>query len=172
MGRKSRAKKHFRAEVLAEQSRRPTRAESVKWGLEWGIGMAVVSSLFVVVQSLVRGSFYYERYDISAWVMVGAYAVSGVVAGILIGVLRNMAARRSGAILLGAMIGILVYGSAGFVMLGLDWAVAGAALVAGPIVGGLVAWRWSDPDGPLREMEETTRRAQAILRVSKRRNAT
>lgn len=171
MGRQSRAKTQFRAEVHAELSRRPTRWESVRWGLEWGIGMAVVFSLFVIVQSLLRGSFYYERYSISTWTIVGAYAVAGITAGIVAGVLRPMTARRAGAILLGMLVGVVVYGIVGIAMFGLHWAAAVSALVAGSLVGGMLGWRWSDPSNPLRQREHDARIINAILRVNERRQA-
>lgn len=171
MGRKSRAKREFRAEFQAELRRPHTLRENAKWGLGWGTGMAVLLSLFVILQSLARGSFYYEDYRISTWAVVGAYGLAGICAGILAGLLRGLAKRRAGAVLLGGVAGVLVYGVVGLALFGLDGGTAAAALVAGPVVGGLLGWRWSNPNNPPRAAREAVRRGEALSRVSQRWNA-
>ena len=130
--------------------------------------MAVLLSLFVILQSLARGSFFYEDYGVSTWAIVRAYGVAGVCAGLLAGFLRGLAKHRSGAVLLGALAGVAVYGVIGLVMFGPRWGTAAAALFAGPLVGGLLGWRWSNPNDRWRHVEEAAPQADAIRRVSQR----
>jgi hypothetical protein len=118
MGRKSRSKREFRAEVQAEMSRPRTRWEFVKEGIAFGIGMAVLLSLLVTLHSLARGTFHYEEYGVSTWAIVGAYCVAGASAGPLVGLLRGSAMRRSRAVMLGVAGGVIVYGVVAIVLSG------------------------------------------------------
>jgi hypothetical protein len=168
VGRKSREKQEFRAEIASELRRAPSRSENIRWGLGWGLAMAAAFSIYVIILSFSRGSFYFEQYDTSAWTIVGAYVVAGSVAGVLAGLLRGLKLRRSSVVGSGVVIGIVVYGIIGIVMIGLRWSSIIPALIAGPIVGGILGWRWSDPNDPGRALDAQTRRIDAMLRVNER----
>lgn len=172
MGRKSRRAREFRTEVEAELRRSRTWRENARWGLGYGLGMALFASGYVLVASLLRDSFYYGRYDLSTWTVVGVYFAAGSAGGLALGLLRGFAeSSRGGAVRVGILVGILVYGAVGVLTIGANLMTAGIAIALGCFMGALLGYRWSDPSDPFRELEAGSRRINAILNVSRKRRS-
>ena len=67
--------------------------------------MATLFSAIVLVQSLVRGSTWFESDHQSAWAVIAEYYVAALVAGVTLALLRPLGNTRLGAYVLGSVIG-------------------------------------------------------------------
>ena len=99
--------------------------------------MATFFSAIVLVQSVVRGSTWFESYHQSAWAVIVGYYVAALVAGVALALLRPLGNTRLGAYVLGTVIGFLVYSSVGVLAEGLSREVFVIGAIAGLAVGGL-----------------------------------
>ena len=124
-------------------------ARDLRWGLGNGLFYAAGFSVLVLILALLRGSTDYPEYGTTTWRIIRVYFAAGLLGGLLVGWMRPFTSRRWGAIAVGALIGVVVYGSA---MLATDMpasAVPFIALVAGVPMGALLGnkhWKEAQPE--------------------------
>ncbi len=99
--------------------------------------MATCFSGIVVIQSLGRGSTWYEEYQLSTWAIIAGYYLSASIAAVALAILRPLGKTRLGSYILGAVIGFLVYSSIGVLVDGFTAQNFIIGAVAGLAVGGL-----------------------------------
>src|SRR6266699_592001 len=58
---------------------------NLRWAFGWTLWMATFFSAIVLVQSIVRGSTWFESYHQSAWAVIVGYYVAALVAGVAVG---------------------------------------------------------------------------------------
>jgi hypothetical protein len=94
--------------------RRPGQRSIVadlRWGVGWGIGMAVIFSLYAlgvfVVFSITKKHNLFA--DVTLPLIAGCYFAGGIVGGCIAGVLRPAARRPLGAMAMGALVAFPVY---------------------------------------------------------------
>jgi hypothetical protein len=100
--------------------------------------MAGFFSMIGAALILVRGFSPYPSM-FSLPLVILSYFAMGILGGLLLGVFRPFVQRRSGATILGIIIGVMVYFIAGLVAVGrevLSPAGFGVALVLGTVAGG------------------------------------
>ena len=104
--------------------------------------MATAFSVYVLLLTLLRGSARFETYGMTTWGIIATYYGAGLAVGALVGVLRPLTRWALGAVMVGAVGGICVYGAIAYAMDGRlepDF-----ALTVGPLVGGAagyITWR-------------------------------
>ena len=117
---------------------------NLRWGLSWSIGFIIVYSLIALAAFLLAGPPPHESFAH----LILTYVILGILAGLTLGVLRPIGKTKTGAIILGMIIGMLVYLGGGVSVegvrgLGNPGGVI-ALLIAGVVVGGLMGrktWR-------------------------------
>jgi hypothetical protein len=103
------------------------------------MGYAVVYSLYVGAMSLLRGSAYYDRYQMSGWSIVATYCAVGLTGGIALGLLRPLARWALGVAFIGWVIGTLVLGGIAIAMKGLGRQQLIDGMILGALVGPITA---------------------------------
>lgn len=78
--------------------------EDLTWGIRWGVSLAIVFSLFVVLTRLARKP--YPTSEVAALVLM--YLVTGVVGGAVVGWLRPMNTTRLGKAFIGGVTAVPV----------------------------------------------------------------
>lgn len=124
---------------------------NLRWGITWGIAMACIYSLYVVVVFLFRGAEPFEANDVTLPTLVFLYFLGGVGGGGLLGLLRPLARNRLAAVFIGMIVAIPFFLGVALADEGLpsQWsgetifAVSGASLTLGGICG-YIAWGWRD----------------------------
>jgi hypothetical protein len=83
---------------------------NVLTGTTYGLCIAVVFSVFVLVMLAVRGSSLLEEHDTTLATILGTYFAAGLVGGAIVGALLAIGRRWYGAMLVGYIAAIPVYG--------------------------------------------------------------
>jgi hypothetical protein len=126
-----------------DPARSPT-VENIRWGVRFGLILAVVLIAFISIGYLVRPNS--PSHQAISWLAVsGSYLVSGLVCGLIVGVCRPLITSLSRSILLGPVIAFPFYAIVGIVIGnpfwrwdGVYWTIAIiASLIVGSIVGGM-----------------------------------
>ena len=125
--------------------------------------IATVLSAYVLLVSILRGSFYWPRYGMSAAQIIGAYYAGGLAAGGAIGALWPLTRSQMGSGLVGAIGGTLVYGAVAVAMG--HAREAWLALIPGVLGGGGLAVVWWGEAHPDRVRQARKRSILAILSV-------
>jgi hypothetical protein len=108
-----------------------------------GWAFAGVLSAWVLVLSLLQGSTRFEKLGVTTGTIIGTYFAAGTVAGGLVGLLRPLTRSRVGAVIVGALAGIIVYTA---ISVGMDgWANIDLVfgLICGIPVGGALGYQLS-----------------------------
>src|SRR5882762_2581956 len=117
--------------------------ESIRWGLKFGLILSVVLIAFVSLGYILRPES--PSHQAVGWLQVsGAYLVSGVVCGFVLGLCRPLFTSLSRSILLGPVVAFPFYVIIGTVAESpfwtwgaANWVIAVfAAVIVGTIVGG------------------------------------
>jgi hypothetical protein len=121
-------------------------ARNVFLAIAVGLGTALFLSAYVVILVAVGGGGVLEEYDVSLATVVGIYFAGGLAGGAIIGALLPLGRRWYGAILLGYLGALPLYGMVGMA----TWPASQwltdippfLVYVAGPIgaVLGLMVW--------------------------------
>jgi hypothetical protein len=77
-------------------------------GLTHALLTAAVLSAFVVIRSIMRGSFQWPEHGMTTWSIIGSYFLAAVLVGPLLGSLLWLTSWRLGTFFLGALGGTLV----------------------------------------------------------------
>jgi hypothetical protein len=117
-------------------------ARNLAWGLAWALAGATVLSAYVLILTLIRGSTRFESYGTTTWGVLASYYGAALVAGPAVGFLRPLVRSAVGAVIVGILVGTVVYGAVGYAYDGrLDLE---RSMELGSIVGGFsgfVLWR-------------------------------
>jgi membrane associated rhomboid family serine protease len=84
---------------------------SFAWGIAGGLALATLFSAFVGLMALWRGSDWNPTYRVSTWSVVRGYCLAGLLGGLAFGVLQPVFWGRIGGLMLGVLLGPLVYGA-------------------------------------------------------------
>jgi hypothetical protein len=106
------------------------------WGLRIGLAAATVYSLIAAVVALGQRQIYFSRYGLALWQIVGSYYIAGIACGVALAFLYPLTSHRWGAVLLGFLLGTIVYGVIAIAIGGLHPFALVAALIPGILVGG------------------------------------
>jgi hypothetical protein len=111
-------------------------------GVFCGLAMATCFSAWVLLLVLLRGSPWFDKYQMSAWQIVAAYYAAGLLGGLVFGVLWPLSRTSWGAVVLGSLIGVIAYAAVGMIMHGaLSWQSVHDGMVLGVPIGGFVGYR-------------------------------
>lgn len=111
-------------------------------GLFGGVLGGVFFSLVALAIIAVRGPGIVDRLGLTLMGLMAFYVGAGAIAGTVVGLLLPLATWRWGALLLGSLAAIPVYGGAGVVLGDLD---LGTDLLIAAIIGGAVGYGWWSP---------------------------
>lgn len=135
------------------------------WGMKWGLVMGLIYTLFasvVVFAKEFQDSAVSQHVEIP--LLLAAYPVTGVMAGLIVGLFRPLLVSRTGAVIVGVMAAVPV--TLAFVRLvrgplsGLatpEWIGAGGAAILLGSMGGYIWWGQMsgfDPGAALRYAKE------------------
>ncbi len=118
-----------------------TLKRNIIWGIAWGLGVATLFSLYVVVLALIRGTWLFPPFGVSGVRILTTYYVTGAIGGIVIGLLRPWLRYWQGSFAVGLLAGLLIYGGISYALQGrpdLLMAALLGLLVGGP--GGILFW--------------------------------
>jgi hypothetical protein len=122
--------------------------KNLSWGLTWGLGFAAWFSLIAGLIYLIAPREHAGGPPVQLPHILTAYWAGGLVAGVLVGVLRPVTRYWWGAALVGLLAMIPISASIGLAMWGwfTDWTTINlqALLVYGSVVGpvgGILLWR-------------------------------
>ena len=123
-------------------------------GVGLGVSLGGIISLWIVLQSLLRRTFYYQEFAQSTWEMVGYYLLGGAVVGCVAGIVWPLNRWWGGAAAVGIVSLAPAYAGAAYLIdgPGIDWSAVGflSLIVGVPVgVGWRYLWRKIDPFGPL-----------------------
>jgi hypothetical protein len=107
--------------------------------------MATLFSAFVGLMALSRGADWNPAYQVSTWAVIRGYYLAGILAGLAFGVLRPLFWGRVGGLMLGLLLGPVVYGAVATAVEGEPQFVSGSSIFLGVLVGGISGWRLSKP---------------------------
>lgn len=120
---------------------------NLKWGLRWGLTMAVGFTAIGVVATILASFDQTPRNDPSLASLVGFYFLAGACGGLVLGLLRPIAKYRVGAMVLGTAVVATSLALLDYMYVATDgWKlvdtilVAFVSLVCGPIAT-LMIWR-------------------------------
>jgi hypothetical protein len=114
----------------------PPFARNLLWGLACTLFGATALSVYVLVLTLVRRSTWFEPYGVTTWTIIGTYYGAGVLAGLVLGILRPLTHTLVGTLIVAVLAASIVYGAIGFAMDGridLTRAVFLGTLVGAPL---------------------------------------
>lgn len=121
--------------------------KNLKWGLRWGLIMAVGFTVIGVVATIAASFDPTPRDDPSLASLVGFYFLAGTVGGLVLGLLRPITRYKVGAMLVGTAVAAISVGLLARIYVATDgWTlvdtflVAFYSLVAGPVAT-LMIWR-------------------------------
>jgi hypothetical protein len=120
---------------------------SLGWGVAGGLGLATLFSGFVGLMALWRGSDWNPTYQVSTWSVIRGYYVAGLLGGLTFGILRPLFWGRVGGLVLGLLLGPLVYGAVSTVVEGSSRFGAPSAIIPGLFGGAITGWWLSRPGG-------------------------
>jgi hypothetical protein len=78
--------------------------ENLKWGLRWGLIVAIAFTGIVVVVALVAGPPPEPSGGPTVPSLIGFYFLGGTIGGLLVGILRPVTAHKAGAIVVGTIV--------------------------------------------------------------------
>lgn len=121
--------------------------KNVRWGITWGISLAGVFSAYVCTLALIHRSVRFDAYGTTVWLVVLCYIASGVIGGLVLGILRPITTILAGAIITGIASAVPFFIAVWVASDGLPrhWkpgSVEGIVLFSVILGGGLGAWRW------------------------------
>src|SRR5271156_3860771 len=94
---------------------------NVRWGVGWGVGIAGVLSVFVLLSYIVHGRASFDRLGTSVWAVILFYFAAAVVAGGLVGMLRPIATSRGKYILVAVVAFVPVSMGVTVTLYGMRW---------------------------------------------------
>lgn len=117
-----------------------TLLTSLKWGLRWGLTIALGFTAIGVIGSI-GGYFGGKGTNEPLANLVGFYFIAGVCAGLLLGLLRPLTKYKAGAMLVGTCVVAISLALLDYIYVATDgWKLVDTILVAfGSLVGGPVA---------------------------------
>ena len=107
-----------------------------RWGLSIGLAAATVYSLIAALVAVGQGQIYFSKYGLTLWQIVASYYIAGIFCGVALSFLYPLTSHRWGAVLLGFLLGSIIYGVVGVALVGLHPFALVIALLPGIIVGG------------------------------------
>ena len=126
---------------------------NLKWGLRWGLIMAVGFTAIGVVATILASFDQTPRNDPSLVSLVGFYFLAGACGGLLLGLLRPITRSKVGAMFVGTALAAVSLGLLARIYVVTDgWTVVDTigvaiySLVTGP-VGALMLWHVSERKG-------------------------
>ena len=119
---------------------RDSIGSDIKWGLGWGLWLAVAFSLLGTALLIMQGGVLGRPSRFSFPMVIMGYFLMGAIGGLLLGIFRPLTHRRLGATILGIVVGIAVYSIAVVIAVGekkfLTAPGLASALVLGTLMGG------------------------------------
>ena len=116
-----------------------TIATNLKWGLKYGLTIALVFTMIAAVSLVLVGEQAFDERGTSFLELIEFYALGGCVGGAILGLLRPLAATKLGTVFIGMCIGFCVWGGFLAQHIGLRnlepfdyFTLAFAALIGGP----------------------------------------
>lgn len=89
---------------------------NLRWGIANGLGGAAAFSGIVLIISLLRGSTQFVQYGATTWSIIGSYFAAGLIAGVVLGLLRPLAKYWLGTLITATLCSICVVGAIGYAM--------------------------------------------------------
>jgi hypothetical protein len=77
------------------------RLPDIRWGVQYGMGFAILFSAYAVIARITAGPTAFDRYHATLVSVVGIYFGGGLVSGTIVGLLRPLAKYAFGAALVG-----------------------------------------------------------------------
>lgn len=77
------------------------RLADIRWGVQYGMGFAILFSICAVIQRITVGPTAFDQYHATIVGVLGIYFGGGLVSGVLVGLLRPLAKYALGAALVG-----------------------------------------------------------------------
>ena len=112
---------------------------NLRWGVGHGLAFSSILSAVVLVASGFSGKVVVRGHTLATYRVVLAYLVAGMLAGIVLGLSRNLTKSRPAYVLIGAAAGVLVYMSIAILAFGLPMLDLGVVLL-GAGMGGVVGF--------------------------------
>jgi hypothetical protein len=128
---------------------------NVKASVVVALATAMAFSAWVLVLSLLRGSFSWPQYEMTTAQIVAGYFGAALVAGPVVGLLWPLTRWMSGAVVVGSVGGTIIYGAIGVAMGHAHEAWFIGAIPGVLIGGGLAAVWWSDAHPDLLRKDRT-----------------
>jgi hypothetical protein len=117
-----------------------------------GLTMAAVYSVIASLVWIGNDGVLFESDDVSLFEVIGLYLASGLIGGALCGLLLPIARWRLGAVLLGVIVALPIYGGAAVLLdndrITTSGKVILALIVSALVGGGVGLWRWYDEFRP------------------------
>lgn len=129
--------------------------DDLRWGLSWALAVAVFFSAYILLVRLFRGRDTFVETGADAEIIIAAYLASGILVGIVLGLLRRFTGTRAGRVIIGVISGWAVFTCIGLASEG--WFSAWSAedwegvLVLGTVFGLVLppAMTWINRKTPL-----------------------
>lgn len=80
------------------------RLPDIRWGVQRGLNIATLFSLYAVITRLVAGPSAFDQYHMNVVTLVGIYIGGALLGGTLVGLMRPMTTNPFGAILVGFIV--------------------------------------------------------------------
>jgi hypothetical protein len=113
-----------------------TRNVTIVTTLLAGLFMATAFSILVLILALLRRSWYFDTYGMSAAQIIAGYYGAAVIGGITAGLLWPLTRWKLGSFVVGTVVGFIFYDCLGFLMYGWGSHLLWVGGIAGVIVGG------------------------------------
>jgi hypothetical protein len=122
--------------------------KNLRWGILSGMAFATLFSAWIILLAIVRRSWEFDSYHVSAWQIILSYFAGGIGGGAVVGLARPITRYRLGAAVVGLVAAIPVAFAVEFAMQGMpgswpDDAWIGFYFIAGFLgpVAGLIRWK-------------------------------
>jgi hypothetical protein len=145
-----------------------TRESNVYRNVKRSVAVALIAatafSAYVLVLSLLRGSLYWPKYEMTTGQIVAGYFGAAIVAGPVVGLLWPLTRWQSGAAVVGTLGGTIIYGAIGVAM-GHAREAWFIGLIPGVLIGGGLAAVWWSDAHPDSVRKDRTRSVAILLGV-------
>ena len=104
--------------------------------------MATCFSAWVLFLVMLRGSTSFDKFQLSAWQIIATYYAVGLAGGVITGLFWPLSRTLCGAVILGSLVGTVVYIGVGIGMHGaVSWQSVEDGMILGVPIGGVVGYR-------------------------------